>query len=485
MPEVSMTLFDKAAAFAIKAHQDKTRKLGKLPYVIHPFEVATIAATMTNDEHVLSAALLHDTIEDTETTEQDLRLNFGDRVTYLVLMETEEKLADMPRWKSWQERKEKSLKELADCTDRDVKILWLSDKLSNMRSFYRSWKIEGNSFWNKMNQRDPSKASSRTRMHGRNTTHWWRQFSRRYLLMLDFNVSDRLTITLKGRIDTSNAASVEADIMKILADNPGLPVTVDCAALEYISSAGLRVIMKTKKAVRDTCLINVAPPVYEIFETTGFTELMDIRKALRTISVEGCDIIGKGAKGTVYRIDKETIVKTFKDGSDISDIERERKLARTAFVLGIPTAISYDVVKIQGGGYGSVYELLDASNLADELAYGRKTMDEVVQLEVELLKTIHSTEVNPDQIPPFTEKAMKWLEYDKDHLPADKYEKLCSLVQSIPDDNHLIHGDFHMKNIMYQNGECLLIDMDSLSHGNTVYDSTTRSCLGIDTGIYS
>ena len=79
--------------------------------------------------------------------------------------------------------------------------------------------------------------------------------------MLDFSVSDRLTITLKGRIDTSNAAAVEADIMKILADNPGLPVTVDCAALEYISSAGLRVIMKTKKAVRDTCLINVAPAV--------------------------------------------------------------------------------------------------------------------------------------------------------------------------------------------------------------------------------
>lgn len=300
--------------------------------------------------------------------------------------------------------------------------------------------------------------------------------------MLDFNVSDRLTITLKGRIDTSNAASVEADIMKILADNPGLTVTVDCAALEYISSAGLRVIMKTKKAVRDTCLINVAPPVYEIFETTGFTELMDIRKALRTISVEGCDIIGKGAKGTVYRIDKETIVKTFKDGSDISDIERERKLARTAFVLGIPTAISYDVVKIQGGGYGSVYELLDASNLADELASGRKTMDEVVQLEVELLKTIHSTEVNPDQIPPFTEKAMKWLEYDKDHLPADKYEKLCSLVQSIPDDNHLIHGDFHMKNIMYQNGECLLIDMDSLSHGNTVYELVTIWCSYVGLG---
>lgn len=151
-----MTLFDKAASFAIKAHEDKTRKLGKLPYVIHPFEVATIVATMTTDEHVLAAALLHDTIEDTDTTEQDLRLNFGDRVTHLVLMETEEKL-DLPRWKSWQERKERSLQELAGCNERDVKILWLSDKLSNMRSFYRSWKKEGGAFWNKMNQRDPAK----------------------------------------------------------------------------------------------------------------------------------------------------------------------------------------------------------------------------------------------------------------------------------------------------------------------------------------
>ena len=151
-----MTLFDKAATFAIKAHSSETRKLGKIPYVIHPFEVAAIAATMTSDENVLSAALLHDTIEDTDTTEHDLRLNFGERVTHLVMMETEEKF-DLPRWKSWQERKEKSLEELAECKERDVKILWLSDKLSNMRSFYRIWEKDGNSFWSRMNQRDITK----------------------------------------------------------------------------------------------------------------------------------------------------------------------------------------------------------------------------------------------------------------------------------------------------------------------------------------
>ena len=288
--------------------------------------------------------------------------------------------------------------------------------------------------------------------------------------MIGYTAGERLTITLDGRIDSNNAPACEQEIMKALEENPGLPVTVDCDNLTYISSAGLRALMKLKKAVSDTILANVPPQVYDIFETTGFTEIMDVRKQLRTISVEGCQVIGKGANGTVYRIDKETIVKTFRPGSDISDIDRERKLARTAFVMGIPTAISYDVVKIAGGGFGSVYELLDASNLAKELSSGRKTVDEIVALEVDLLKTIHSKEVNPDHIPPFRDKVRSWVDFDKDHIPADKYDKLCRLVDAIPHDNHMIHGDFHLKNIMFQNDECFLIDMDSLSHGNKVFE---------------
>lgn len=152
-----MTLFDKAAEFAIRAHSGMLRKISRLPYVIHPFEVASIASTMTNDEELLSAALLHDTLEDTDTTEKDLVLNFGEKVTHYVLMETEDRIPDVPRVESWQKRKEKSLSELEASDDIKVKILWLSDKLSNMRSFYQSWKIEGNALWNRMNQRDVSK----------------------------------------------------------------------------------------------------------------------------------------------------------------------------------------------------------------------------------------------------------------------------------------------------------------------------------------
>ena len=279
-----------------------------------------------------------------------------------------------------------------------------------------------------------------------------------------------LTIKLKGHIDSNNAPQIEEKLLSQCDQNPGCRIVIDCEGLKYISSAGLRVILKLKKKNSETVLINVSSDVYEIFDMTGFTQMLDVRKAFKTISVKGCEVIGSGANGKVYRIDNETIVKTFMDANALQDIERERQLARTAFVLGVPTAISYDVVKIEGGGYGSVYELLKATNFASMLVKGEKSVDEIAKMSVELLKTIHSKEVDPSSMPSMKERALDWVAFLKDYLDKDVYEKLFKLVSDIPEDNHMIHGDFHLKNIMFQDGEALLIDMDTICHGNPVFE---------------
>ena len=156
-------------------------------------------------------------------------------------------------------------------------------------------------------------------------------------------------ISLENRIDTSNAAAVEKRIFDEMEKNEGAP-DFDASALTYISSAGLRILMKVKKKFMSQRLsINeVSPEVYEILENTGFTELFDVKKRRREISVDGCDIIGKGFYGTVYRLDDETIVKVFDPGFSVSMIENEQQKAKTAFVKGIPTAISYDIVRDVG-----------------------------------------------------------------------------------------------------------------------------------------
>ena len=277
-----------------------------------------------------------------------------------------------------------------------------------------------------------------------------------------------LTLALTGRIDSGNAAEAERQITEATAGFSGALV-VDIAALEYISSAGLRVILRLKKAYPQMKIINASTEVYEIFDMTGFTEMMDISKAYRRLSVEGCEVIGEGANGKVYRIDADTIVKIYKNHDALEEIHKERELARKAFVMGVPTAIPYDLVQVDDI-YGSVFELLNAKSFANLMIAHPENTDEYARQSVEILKTMHATMLKPGELPDKKAEALVWAEYCKDHLPAEVGDKLVRLVQEIPETTNMLHGDYHIKNIMQQNGENLLIDMDTLAMGHPVFE---------------
>ena len=202
---------------------------------------------------------------------------------------------------------------------------------------------------------------------------------------VDHQVSgDLLTIFLKGHIDSANAPEVEDRITEIRGSVPHQSVVMDLQDLQYISSAGLRIILRLRKRLPDLKLINVSQDIYEILEMTGFTEMIEVEKAYRRLSVEGCEIIGEGANGKVYRIDRDTIVKVYMNPDALPDIKRERELARKAFVLGVPTAIPYDVVRV-GEGYGSVFELLNASSFAQILKKEPERFEEIAEMSADLL----------------------------------------------------------------------------------------------------
>ena len=289
--------------------------------------------------------------------------------------------------------------------------------------------------------------------------------------LINFQLENKaLTLRLSGHIDSENAPAVEQKIQEFLGANKVEEITVDCEDLAYISSAGLRVILRLKKKIAKLSLVNVSNDVYEVLSMTGFTEMMDVQKAYRVLSVEGCEVIGQGANGVVYRIDRDTIVKSYRNPDALPEIQRERELARAAFVLGIPTAIPYDVVRIEGGGYGSVFELLNATTFANLLKTGEKTVDEIARMSIDLLKQIHGTEVKPDSMPDMKAVALDWADFLKDYLPEEQAQKLHDLVTAVPDDLHMLHGDYHIKNVMLQDGEVLLIDMDTLCHGHPIFE---------------
>lgn len=150
-----MNVLEEAIVFATKAHEGQKRKLANIPYILHPLEVAAIISTMTTDLETMAAGVLHDTVEDCGVDPKEIREKFGPRVAALVQSETEDRQSTKSAAESWIERKEDSLLVLRLTTDRDVKILWLGDKLSNMRSFYREYAKNGNEFLNALHQKDP------------------------------------------------------------------------------------------------------------------------------------------------------------------------------------------------------------------------------------------------------------------------------------------------------------------------------------------
>lgn len=281
--------------------------------------------------------------------------------------------------------------------------------------------------------------------------------------------NNALIIFLEGRIDSASADAAGAEIEKIISENVHSDVIFDMDSLEYISSAGLRVILRTRKAEPTLKIINASAEVYEILDMTGFTEMLPVEKAMRKLCVDGCDIIGKGAKGTVYRYNGDTIVKVYKSVDNLEDIQNERRLAKRAFVLGIPTAISYDIVKV-GDKFGSVFELLDAKSYSEMITSDEANKDKYIIEYAALLKKIHETEVSPDDMPDIKITIGKWLEAAKPYLPEENFKKLSLLVENVPDTTNMLHCDYHTNNVMYQGGEALLIDMDTLSHGHPVFE---------------
>ena len=149
-----MELVSEAIVFAVKAHDGMRRKKSSAPYILHPMEAAVIVGTMTDDQSLIAAAALHDVVEDADIPMEEIEKRFGKRVRELVESETEDKRAELPPTETWRIRKEESLTVLKNTEDIGVLMVWLGDKLANMRSIYRDFKVEGNAMWQRFNQKD-------------------------------------------------------------------------------------------------------------------------------------------------------------------------------------------------------------------------------------------------------------------------------------------------------------------------------------------
>ena len=280
-------------------------------------------------------------------------------------------------------------------------------------------------------------------------------------------LSDTL-VKVHGSVDSSNAAQFESELLSSIS---GDKLTIDAEDLTYISSAGLRVLLKAKKALSaDLTMTNVSPEVYEILNMTGFTQILTVQKAIRRLSVDGLTVIGKGQTASVYRLDADTIVKVFRQGIDFGMVQNEIAKSKVAFMHGIPTAISYDVVKV-GECYGVVYELLNARDLADCMKDDPDHLEDYIRIFADVIRQMHATEVTAEQFVSSRATTLGALPYMKGRILNDEeYEKIKAIIENIPERKTFIHGDCHMGNVMLQDKELMFIDLSCAGCGHPIFD---------------
>ncbi len=283
-----------------------------------------------------------------------------------------------------------------------------------------------------------------------------------------------MIIFLTGEVNAKNVPTLQNEVFSIIETLSGEEVIFDAEELVYISSAGLRLLLSTQKKLGKKITVqNVSKVIYEIFEMTKFTDLMNVEKIPRKINVEGAEIVGKGRSSTVYRIGDESIVKLYTAGVPLAKIKQEMDLAKKAFVAGVPTAISYDLVK-NGESFGVVFEMLDeADTVGRYITAHINEFDEVTKKFVATYKAIHNA--NIEKMGGFTSLKSTWSKWadgmhSDDGFNDDETKILHELIDTIPDRSTMVHCDYHAGNVMYQRGEIVVIDMADIGYGHPIFD---------------
>ena len=279
------------------------------------------------------------------------------------------------------------------------------------------------------------------------------------------------TITLCGRLDTSVSTEIKSEIDKNLATAENInSLTMDAEGLEYISSSGLRILLVLAKSYKNFKVVNVNPDVYDVLNMTGFSKIINVERALRQLSIDGCEQIGVGGVGTVYRLDGDTIIKVFREGTTIDEVRKEITMSKEAFVMGTPTAISFDIVKV-GSQYGLVYELLNAETLSSCIKRAPERIDEYARQYANLFRQLHSIEVPADSnVPNAIEHERQQILHIRRYFPQESIDLLLQILDTIPTGNRLLHLDLQVKNTMMQGDELMLIDMGEMGYGHPVLD---------------
>lgn len=472
---IDTSMLDKAIVFATKAHQGTERRGKNFPYIIHPMEVVAIISTISNDQELLAAGALHDTVEDCGITIEEIAKEFSPRVAEIVKNESDVYFEGMSLADSWRKRKEIAVETLRNAPI-ESKIVALGDKLSNMRAIAQDFGKERDKVWDKFHVSDcreigwyyRSLASALSDLKNENAY-------KEFLFLIEkvfLNAGDYFSIEAEGnvlhvigKLNRENSFKLEESAKH------GVDYVFDFARVGSVSFAAMRTLIRMQNNGIRFSIINVNVFVEDRLCNAGLYSTMPITSAPRMITMDQYSQSGEGFTATSYfSNDNDSMMKLYFQGVALKDIEIEKKKASEALLLGVPTPICGDIVTYEGQ-YGITFErVLNKKSFARMLGDDSSRSDELAKIMADAARQLHKTQCNTSIFPREKDLFIKAINQFTPFTEEER-KKALDYLNAVPDVTTCLHGDFHNGNIiMTDKGDVLFIDMGDFAYGDPRFD---------------
>lgn len=469
------SLLDKAIIFAVKKHSGTERKGQGFPYIAHPLEAMSIVATMTNDQELLAAACLHDVIEDTDTTYEEIKELFGQRIADIVLAESDnQNCPECDPENSWVFRKQRTIDHLANAP-RDVQIVALGDKLSNMRLLAKDYDILGDELWNRFHVKNPKLHAWHYRglldsLVNLSEFSAYQEF--RYLVnktfghrYLDFSYEfDRNEIHFSGLLNKENLLKLRSELTK------NETYVFDFKNVYYLDFSGTRALLDLREEFH-FIIRNASKLIFQRLNVSGVSHFISITSIPKEFHIDTLEQAGDGyTAATYWTHDGDGMIKLFYDFIDLKEVENEKRHSLKALEMGLPVPLSGDIIEIEGR-YGIIYERIkEKTSFARLMANNPSNVEEIAKDFALMARKLHSTKCDEREIVNAKDRYNHYIDIYP-NLTDEERMILHNFVNSARDTGTCLHGDFHFGNAIVTNhNEKLFIDLGDLSYGDPYFD---------------
>lgn len=474
MKKIDTSVLDRAIIFATKAHADVERRGKGFPYIVHPMEAAAICATMTDDQDILAAAMLHDVIEDTEYTYEDIKREFGERIAELVKLESEVMPEGLTEEESWHMRKQQAMDRIKGGT-RDSKMVALGDKLSNMRAIKRDYDEQGDAIWNIFHAKDVESHEWHYRgladsLRELEDTEAFKEFEK----LIDdvfLRANMEFSYKIEGQKVYFKGIPDKEDIENVFAElTTGIDYIFDFMHVGSITFAGMRALRDGKRKgyrfVINSARYNVA---IQFFDTGLDSEISISRKAAE-VDINHWEKFGGGyAAVSLNSRDGDAMLKLYEPAYSVDEVYDEQRMSSLLVRLGLDVPLVGGVVNSEER-YGVAFERIkNKKSFARACSENPERIREYAEKFADMAKVLHSTKCDTTKFVSMNSVKIAQVERTEGYTAEEK-EKIIGFINSIEEVPYCVHGDFHHGNVLIADDMEVFIDLGEFAYGDPRYD---------------